>query len=535
MRLMILLCLSCSMIFSSVGCSCGSDDYGDRKIINFGCYEGGWGREWLDSAIVEFEKMYPEYKVIVDYNKEGYTGSNILSKIDTIPQDIYYTSMNLYDYLDRDALLDITDVVTTPLNQYLSDSAVAFTEEKTIESKMWKDMKDYETSKDGKYYAIPFGGGLWSLSYDRDLFDAKNLFIAKNGIGNWCNLDGDLSVGLDGIEGTYDDGLPTTYDEFTVLLDRMTNIVGVIPFTWSNINGYTQHFAQAFAVAQDGADVFNAFKKMDGTNVNIVGQGSVSITKENAYKLSNTIGKYDALRFAYDVIHYGHYYSKSGSGSMDHLNAQRVYLQSVDVAKTSSANKPIAFFIDGGHWYNEAKDTLDEMASSSDDYKNRQIAVMPFPLFDNATATKATQFISSPASCICIRKNAKEPDGCKKLLAFLNSDEALILSTKTCGVIRFMDYELDEATLSQMPYYYQSMWKAGKAADICYNLCDNSLIYKNYSYFDEGGWEWTCVTSDNKNIYNPLNDFKNDSSLEVEHFFSALYTAQEKQWDKLSK
>ena len=226
--------------------SCRKKDDG-KEHIYFGCYEGGWGREWLDTSIAKFEQMYPEYKVLVDYNKT-YASSTLLSKIDVIDQDIFYGSLSLYDYVDNDKLMDITDVLTTPLNEYLSDSQIPVTEPKTNARKMWGDMKDYVTSYDGKYYNTPFGGGFYSLNYDVDLFDSKQFFRDKE--GNWCKKSGDLSVGQDGVAGTYDDGLPVTYEEFLELLDRMEKR-NVIPFTWSSINGYTQHFLHACSVAQE--------------------------------------------------------------------------------------------------------------------------------------------------------------------------------------------------------------------------------------------------------------------------------------------
>ena len=337
---------------------------------------------------------------------------------------------------------------------------------------------------------------------------------------------------------TYDDGLPVTYDEFKSLLARMT-LKNIIPFTWSSINGYTQHFAHAFAVAQDGGDVFNVFKFMDG-EYTFTAKGETTpttITKDNAYLLCNTNGKKDALQFAKDVIEGKYYDLRAGSASMDYLTAQDTYLMSIEDSKHSSSAKPIAFFIDGGHWYNEAKNTLAQMADMSDDYKDRHIGVMPFPWFDNATATRSTCFVSSANSCICIRKNAKEPVGCKKLLAFLNSDEALALSTKACGIIRFMDYEIGDSVLAEMPYYYQTMWEAGKSSDICYNLCNNPLIYKNYAYFDEMGWEWSCSTPSNQTLNNPLNNFKNDETkdITVDEYFSALLDTHAKEWSKLGR
>lgn len=526
LRLLIAFALGACMFLTAFGCK-KSDPYKGKTIINFGCYEGGWGREWLDVAIEQFERMYPEYHVAVDYNK-SYAGGTLYGKIDVIPQDMYYSPINLYDYLDNGKIMDVTEIVNTPLNEYLSDSQIAVTETKTIASKMWQDMKDFCVSYDGKFYSIPFGGGFYSLNYDRDLFNSKRLFIAKD--GTWCNLSGDLSVGQDGEAGTYDDGLPVTYQQFQDLLNRMSKN-NIIPFTWSSIGGYTQHFAHAMSVAQDGIDVFNTFKFMEGTYTFAGDAAPTAITKANAYLLRNTRGKKDALQFAKDLIEGGYYDSQAGAASMDFLTAQDTYLMSIENSKHGSG-KPIAFFIDGGHWYNEAKNTLIEMADMSDDYKDRKFGVMPFPWFEDATATKSTYFLSSANSCLFIRKNATEPEGCKKLLAFLNSDEALKISSRTCGIIRYMNYDLDQSDLQQMPYYYRTMWEASRAGDICYNLCNNPLIFRNYSYFDEMGWEWSCTTSNGTVLNNPLNNFKNSETrnVTVEEYFNALRTGGQTDW-----
>ena len=529
-RLLTTTIISLCIMVGVLGCKTTENQYAGKTIINFGCYEGGWGREWLDVAIQKFEQMYPEYHVAVDYNK-SYSGSTLYGKIDVIPQDIFYSSPNLYDYIDNSKLMDITDVLTTPLNEYLSDSKIPVTETKTIASKIWTDMNEYCTSYDGKYYNVPFGGGFYTLNYDRGLFNSKRLFLAKD--GSWCNLSGDLSLGQDGVAGTYDDGLPVTYEEFQSLLTRM-NKNNIIPFTWSSIGGYTQHFEQALAIAQDGLSVFNIFKKMEGTYTFEGDSEPTTITQANAYLLRNTIGKKDALQFAKDLIEGGFYDTQAGSASMDFLTAQDTYLMSIENSKHGSG-KPIAFFIDGGHWYNEAKNTLLEMADMSDDYKDRQFGVMPFPWFSNATAKKSTYFLSSPSSALFIRNNATEAEGCKKLMAFLNSDEALRICTRTCGNIRFLNYELTESDLESMPYYYRTAWEASRSSDVCYNLCNNPLIFRNYSYFDEMGWEWSCTTPNGTVLNNPLNNFKNSETKDVTvmEYFNALKTGGEADWAKI--
>nr|MBO4518035.1 hypothetical protein [Clostridia bacterium] len=529
-RLLVLALLTFTITFGSFACGGGPKPWEGKTIIEFGCYQGGWGREWLDKAIEKFQEMYPEYYVKVDYEKSY---EDLQSKIVTGKQDIFYAGINLYDFLEQDEFMDITDVMTTPLNEYLADSEIPITETKTIESKMtgtWQDMKDYCLSYDGHYYNVPFGGGLWTLNYNRDLFNRKKLFKDKD--GDWCKADGDLTVGQDGVAGTYDDGLPVTYEDFTELLEQMSEEEGMTPFFWSYVDGYTKHFAHALGVAQDGKDVFNIFKTMNGSyDFDGDGIAETAIDNTNAWKLRNTSGRKFALQFCKDVIENGYYDSQSGKSNQSHLTSQKRYVQSEYNSKRGGNIKPIAFFIDGGHWHNEAEDVIAQTSERSGE--DIQFGVMPFPWFEGCSAEKTTYYISSQNSTLCIRKNATEPEGCKKLLAFLNTDEMLVLSTKTSGIVRFMNYEMSETDLAAMPYYYQSTWEAAHNSDICYTICANEKIFRNFNYFNLG-WEWDCTAPNGLPLNNPLENFKASatSSVTVQQYFNALYSAGPSEWSK---
>ena len=76
---------------------------------------------------------------------------------------------------------------------------------------------------------------------------------------------------------------------------------------------------------------------------------------------------------------------------------------------------------------------------------------------------------------------------------------------------------------------------AAKSSDICYNVGSNPVIFRNYAYFDEMGWEWSCTTSDGKTLNNPLNDFKNKeySSLTINDYLVALKNTGIEDWKKI--
>ena len=131
-------------------------------------------------------------------------------------------------------LADITSAVTTKLDG----------ESKSIEEKMEESQKNF-FKIDNKYYAIPHTNTFAGLTYNKDVFDAKNFYFAAEpyltdgkvaSIEDWFIAEkGDAkSTGPDGLPNTDDDGLPSTYDEFFILLEYM-NQKNVQPITW---NGY---------------------------------------------------------------------------------------------------------------------------------------------------------------------------------------------------------------------------------------------------------------------------------------------------------
>ena len=533
------LCLGSGCLLGAAACGGTEEDYGDKTVLRIGLFEGGWGSEWLNKVIAKFESEYPEYKVLVDGDKTKYNQGSLLATIDTGRQDLFIAPMYLYDAVSQNKFMDITELMNTPLNEIVTSSS----DTATIQSKMWSDLDEYYKSynNEGKYYSIPFGGGIYSLNYDRDLFDRESLFIkAGTGINydgsgtiEWVNESASLSVGQDGEAGTFDDGLPVTYNDFKALLVRMKQR-NVIPFIWSKENSYLNNFLNSFIASYEGKDNFNLFKTMDGEYTFAGDTTATQITKDNAYLLQGMTGKKNAIQFAYDlVLDSANYHQDSGRETCDFLAAQNKYLLSVDLAK-SGMDKPVAFLIDGAHWYNEAKSTIDEMAAESDDYKDRRFGIMPFPKMEGTKATKATYYASSFTQQVFIRKHAEQPELAKLFLAYLHTEESLRTCTQYSGMVRPLAYTMPTELLNTMPYYYQSLWNAFKDADIVHNLSTNPYVYKNESFF-EYEWLFTCHTSSGVNLSCPISDFmvNTKKAIGVNGYVEAMaYTFNADKWEK---
>lgn len=99
------------------------------------------------------------------------------------------------------------------------------------------------SESDGKthYYAIPHYSAYTGIIYDIDLFDENLYYFAKTPTGSALEelfvADNTVarSAGPDGVEGTDDDGLPATYDEFFKLCEYIKQGAAT-PLVWTGAN-----------------------------------------------------------------------------------------------------------------------------------------------------------------------------------------------------------------------------------------------------------------------------------------------------------
>ena len=106
---------------------------------------------------------------------------------------------------------------------------------------MFADQKSYlgrTVNGQTRYYAYPHYFTSFGITYNVELFDKKGYYFAE-GYNPNGSLE-DMFIGSEGVEygyektagpdcesGTYDDGLPTTYDEFFLLCDYIATVGNV--------------------------------------------------------------------------------------------------------------------------------------------------------------------------------------------------------------------------------------------------------------------------------------------------------------------
>lgn len=455
-KILLAVCMAITAIVPLTGCAdewVGEQVDGDRKQIYVGLYEGGWGRDWLDEAKAEFEKIYPEYQIMISSQKDEYRYDQLVNNIANDYIDVYITECSYNVYTDKKFLLDITDAVTGAMPEAFNDS-------KTIESKIDDQHKNFY-NRNGKYYAVPFGSSIWGLNYDVDLFEEKQLYMGKNGgfvgvnpvTGEWT---GERTLGRDGVANTYDDGTPVTWDEFKSLLAEMRR-KSVMPFIFSDISGYRKNIWSSMIADYLGKDKFRELI------VNLSGDATYNgstehVTPEKGYLAAMTDAKAATVTFAKEIVDGKYYDSRSGNGNISFTRAQDYYLESKLAASTDVDRQRIAFILDGGHWYNESKAYNQELVNNNyPEYRQRgrRFSVMPFPKAAGHSSDKASYLESSYEFAMFANANSDQPEGAKKFIQFLNCDSMLKVSTIRSGICRTARCELTDAEKAEMPYYYR--------------------------------------------------------------------------------
>ncbi len=537
--ILIVAMLSCVLVLVSA-CT-GSPDDGFVEVagktnIRVATYHGGLGKLWLEKAARAFEEKYKdvsfeEGKTGVAVSVEFCEGGNIMEER-TLNLDVYLTEVvDYYRYVNLGKVANITDVVKKDLGDFGEEG-------KTIENKLDPSLQNFLTAKDGNYYAIPFYEGFMGIVYDRDLFAEKGYFRDSN--GSWTGDENRLSVGADGVKGTYDDGLPETYSQFKQLVEKM-DADNTTPFVFGDDSlPYFQKLLAGFWADYEGKEnmlknwnLTGSFNVVTGFNGATPIIGSYTIDQSNLAtsikELQKQPGKYYALKFLEDnICAKADYY-----GTMPYESAQTALIAS----KLGGNYKAYGMLVDGVYWENEATlassfSTLaiDDIGygGSKDDYKySRRFAFMPFPQEDNqAAADKAAgrthkhTLFSANDSFVFISSNSAgaKLEVAKLFMQFLHTDEQMSSFTATTSISRALNYELTDADKENMTYFGKNVMEIKNASDIVYPYSGHSYYVANSATFALEQWGWKSGRYDNPIL--AMTD-----GVSALNYFNGLYSA----------
>lgn len=403
--------VSCLLVLSCLSpmAACfggGEEDIDEKKTqLYIGFVDSGTGSAWIYERADAFEKAYADWpgkdgKVGVEVHLTGkldeFSAATLMSTMPYNGYDIYYTGPNYagvqaVQYQGASILADITDVVT---GKYYDDEGNLVrngTGTKSLEDRLITEYRDYYnlgTATQPSYWAIPSMTTPSGVIYDADCFHDNNLYFFANGTIGATQNDIDnyetsgIGKGPDGILGTYDDGMPATWEQFKKLLATMVES-GVVPFVWASTSYQREYFFQSVYANYEGARDYQAAYTLRGEDDEFG-----TITEKDAWKLAGQEGKLAAYKVVADIMANPSYYSEDAMKSTtSHTNAEMYFLQSVNKGKR------IGMLLEGSWWEQESREVCDDMEKIKSEWGwgKRNFKLLPIPNFKGTTLATASE------------------------------------------------------------------------------------------------------------------------------------------------
>lgn len=500
-----------------VAAGCGNGNIGKdedtSKITQISFRQ--WGgtassTDWLQQAADRFaaEKANEPYesgkkgvKVEISTNKDSdYTSS--IPDYDILMDE---NSANIYDMQTRGYLADIDDLV------------------KGLQSKIEPQLLPKLKGADGKYYGLPHYSYDVSISYNVDLFKSENLYIAAPGEENVVNYKSSLlpgssagvnfvfnentkkSCGPNGIPNDYDDGLPSSLEEFIVLCDYIKNKKQINPFAISDINGganYAFMLIESLWAGMVGTDAMRATTcNFTDAEVEVVKEGALSydgtllntgikmpqtetvvLSDGNGYRMYDMSARYYALSFLELAKNKGWFKNQQ----MTNTKAQEFFVLG---NYNANDNDRCAMLVDSTFWYGESVSggTLTKYKSLSGG-KEANVSMMPMPVQLTGQVTEGNgkkPTVIDTSATVFVNKRVEKNEGLfravKEFIEFLYSDAELKAFTETSKLTMNLNYDYDKSSLGN---FYAGVLEIEKAAgDKVYAASDNIKYSKNRSSF----------------------------------------------------
>ncbi len=481
-------------------------------------YQGGFGSKWLYEAKAKYETLHADdsyetgkkgVQIVVTNQKQYPTSADIKNDYNQV---YFFESLNYINYQKDGAFADITKYVTGT-NPYETD--------KTIESKMFDQAKDFygipDESGNVHYYAIPHYTGSVGIIYNKKVFDDKGYYFvdgyeSKTGEAKFILSDSDTkSAGPDGKKGTYDDGLPVTYQDYYDLCTYIRGS-GDVPFTHlgKNTYNYLTELAAVMACQADGATADRVSYTMDGeitavkfneamTDVLKDADGNpvtekVTVHPEkvdgkyDGYEVIRSAGKYHGMDFLHTLVEHSDVsksdswlYVVASNESYAHTDAQKNFVNSTFNRLPGKAGRDknchIAMLIDGSWWESEASDAVNALSESEKSQLDFGWMPLPRPTSDsvydpvNPATIQSFVFMRSGLS-----DNISALAG--DFIQYMTTDEQLRNFTKVTNTKKTYNYTIDDETYNSMSKFGQSYWNYSKNSTINLTYSRNEQFRK---------------------------------------------------------
>ena len=420
-----------------------------RTQIKISMYVGGYGAEWMDNLITRLNGSQEAYWYTRNPDNKM-ASEEITDKIlgGVVEADIYFTTpADIEPLIGGGYLEDLTEVY-----EYTPEGESLKIKDKTL------GYENYETylSDDNGIYAMPNQYNLNSTVYDHDLFETMGWLKEDSGTENG------LTKGADGVEGTYDDGLPVTYSEFKTLIADISTTA--TPFIYADSVGFDQlcRAVEAIWAQYEGAENYKVGAMYNGTYTSPSTGVTTQVTPSEGWKVyANNLqeGRWKAAEYIADM-HLNPLYMYGDLSGLTHTDAQSTFVIS------HATEKPIAMLCDGCWWENEAKRAFaDDAGVNGPDYAygKRDFRLMPVPAFDGQVEeSNGKHYFQGGAGASSFAVKQEDPVKKQGVLDFFKeyaSDWNCKNYTKSTGCIAPFKYTMTDEELATLSPFARNVFE----------------------------------------------------------------------------
>ena len=465
----------------------------------------------------------------------GATGNTLLNDLKGSPYDMFLTSgVTPGDMQSHANIMDITSIMKASSTD--ENNPYTFAEETSIYDRMYPDKKDYYLGTDNKIYGAPVFMNTSHLYYNSDLVANRGLYIKAGSTDTalqYTKVLAQAQLGVDGVKGTADDGLPETWAQLKLWLEKIES-VNIVPIHYSGL--YQQHMDWAlgqFWADFEGATNVKACYTFDGTVMtdlidtiddegNITYYPETAITPQNGYKVQRQEGRYRVMQLAkyladsmstQDKLIHNNAFAKGET----HTTAQGTYLTS------RYGKNPIMLFAESSYWETEAADDFKKCEGKGGGRLDSKLAILPTPKYsrDDVGPSSRGTIVANDALNMFIHtkvENASNKKAVEDFFMYFNQASNMDMQFVEASSLRPYTFEIDSEQSAKMSYlqkdYYNLM--NNTRTDVVF-ACDNNNLYRaNAADFSKDNWIFYSQyrSSGDEKAFVSIKTFKDNNSHE---------------------
>lgn len=450
-------------------------------------------------------------------------------------EEVYFAQNADYHALRKAGVLAEITTLSDPSNG--SEPLVA---------RLTDEQKAYFAEADGveKYYALPDHSGSVGIVYNVDLFEEKGYYFAQTPGDDGVFVSSnnlEKSYGADGLPETFDDGLPTTYEEFFLLCSYIKGR-GDTPIAWggTEYEKYLTLLAGALATDYEGYEQTMLNYTLTGTAKNL-GQikngGFVldgkeqKITPGNGYELARSAGNFYALEFIKRLLDKdnAYYCGDAFKTGYTQADAREDFLTEQEGEEAQAA-----MLLDGSWWEScvvQTPQPLEAGENTGEDVESatRRMAWLPLPKANEEKVGEERVTVECLRSIAFVKSNVaswKKPLA-EEFLQYVYSDEAQEEYVLLTGMEKGL--KMGSAFSDPQQSYFSASYHGVQAGTRVVSPCSVRPTFVENERFFAPTEIWRAKFSIAANSQHPAEAFWKKNASVVD-YFNALAKHRKDQW-----